>query len=165
MTPTLQKKTIYRHKPKAECHFSSPPPPPTSFFGYGKVIIKKKNCSLNFERTFARISFRVNHLFLEVSRQKNSPKPFFWGRYALLVYVYLLLIEKYLQTLEVTTNLICFLSVWSCEREKKYKNSKNREMHILNQGYQSFFFKWPFRQGLSYPVLKSFPLKLKHNYM
>ena len=163
MTPTLQKKTIYRHKPKAECHFSSPPPP-TSFFGYGKVIIKKKNCSLNFERTFARISFRVNHLFLEVSRQKNSPIPFFW-RYALSVYVYLLLIEKYLQMLEVTTNLICFLSVWSCEREKKYKNSKNREMHILNQGYQSFFFQWPFRQGLSYPVLKSFPLKLKHNYM
>lgn len=102
---------------------SLPPPPPTSFFGYGKVIIKKKNCSLNFERTFARISFRVNHLFLEVSRQKNSPIPFFW-RYALSVYVYLLLIEKYLQMLEVTTNLICFLSVWSCEREKKYKIKK-----------------------------------------
>ena len=130
-----------------------PPPPPTSFFGYGKVIIKKKNCSLNFERTFARISFRVNHLFLEVSRQKNSPIPFFW-RYALSVYVYLLLIEKYLQMLEVTTNLICFLSVWSCEREKKYKNSKNREMHILNQGYQSFFFQVTFPPRAVLPCIK-----------
>ena len=64
-----------------------------------------------------------------MSRQKNSPISFFL-RYALSVYVYLLLIEKYLQTLEVTTNLICFLSVWSCEREKSIKFKKPGNAHF-----------------------------------